>query len=409
MTAPPATSTAEVTGSLPRARHALLTDATDEARALRHAFLEVHVDAVYDELTGNRTRYPRLGQLAALAAEHFPGLVPSPTSLAAERRLPQAAKQGLEVDLGIFFSHVLRSPISGTHLMEAMLRATPRAVELLPEFVANGRLDLGPVLIERRDAVAHLTLTAPDRLNAEDEAQVEAMETAVDLALLDDGIEVGLVRGGLMSHPKYAGRRVFCAGINLKALHAGRIPLVGFLLRRELGYIHKIIRGVRTSGDWRRTAIEKPWVAAVDGFAIGGGAQLLLAFDHVLAASDAYFSLPAAQEGIIPGAAAFRLAGAADGRFARGLVLGGRRIRAAEPDARKLADEIIEPEELDQAIERSLRRFRGPAVVSNRHMINLAGDPAEAFRGYMAEFALQQSLRLYDDDVLAKVSRFSSG
>jgi hypothetical protein len=42
------------------------------------------------------------------------------------------------------------------------------------------------------------------------------METAVDLTLLDDGIQVGVLRGGTMTHPRHAGRRVFSAGINLK-------------------------------------------------------------------------------------------------------------------------------------------------------------------------------------------------
>jgi (3,5-dihydroxyphenyl)acetyl-CoA 1,2-dioxygenase len=69
-----------------------------------------------------------------------------------------------------------------------------------------------------------------------------------------------------------------------------------------VGYIHKLLRGVLASGGerWDTPSAEKPWLAVVDGFAIGGGMQLLLVFDQVLAASDAYFSLPAADEGIIP-------------------------------------------------------------------------------------------------------------
>jgi (3,5-dihydroxyphenyl)acetyl-CoA 1,2-dioxygenase len=221
---------------------------------------------------------------------------------------------------------------------------------------------------------------------------------------------VGLLRGGEMSHPRYRGQRVFSAGINLKELHAGGISLVDFLLRRELGYIHKLVRGilVEDGPHWQFPTAAKPWVAAVDGFAIGGGMQLLLVFDHVLAASDAYFSLPAAQEGIVPGAANFRLTRCAGPRLSRQVILEGRRIRASDPAATVLVDEVIAPAELAEAIERSLDRLQSPAVVANRRMLNVAEEPLDEFRRYMAEFAVQQALRLYSEDVVAKVGRFAA-
>lgn len=370
--------------------------------------MDRHAEPVYDELTAGRTRRLRVAELAEAAAPAFPGLVPGAERLAAERARPQTAKEGHEIDQGIFFRGVLRSRSAGAHLVDAMLRPTPRALALLPEFTATGTADLGSVTLERADGVARLTMCRDDCLNAEDERQVEDMETAVDLAQLDPAVEVCLLRGGTMTHPRYRGRRVFSAGINLKALHAGGISLAGFLLGRELGYIHKIVRGVRTDGPaaWRSPAAGKPWVAAVDTFAIGGGAQLLLVFDHVLAAADAYISLPAAQEGIIPGAANLRLPRAAGHRLARQVILGGRRIRATEPDARPLVDEVHESDELDEAVERVLARLRGPAVAANRHMLNFAAEPEDEFRLYMAEFALQQALRLYSEDVLEKAGRF---
>ncbi|SFP29470.1 3,5-dihydroxyphenylacetyl-CoA monooxygenase [Actinomadura madurae] len=382
--------------------------ALESARALRSRFMDRHAEAVYDELTAGRTRRLRVAELAEAAALAFPGLVPGAERLAAERARPQAAKEGHEIDQGIFFRGVLRSRSAGAHLVDAMLRPTPRALALLPEFTATGTADLGSVTLERADGVARLTMCRDDCLNAEDERQVADMETAVDLAQLDPAVEVCLLRGGTMTHPRHRGRRVFSAGINLKALHAGGISLAGFLLGRELGYIHKIVRGVRTDGPaaWRSPAAGKPWVAAVDTFAIGGGAQLLLVFDHVLAAADAYISLPAAQEGIIPGAANLRLPRAAGHRLARQVILGGRRIRATEADARPLVDEVHESDELDEAVERVLARSRGPAVAANRHMLNFAAEPEDEFRLYMAEFALQQALRLYSEDVLEKAGRF---
>ncbi len=389
-------------------QRAAATAAKDAARALRAQFMNAHADAVYDQLTEYRAVYLRLAELVAAAATAFPGLVPTADQLAAERKRPQAGKEGHEIDQGIFLSRVLRSPLAGPHLLDAMRRPTPRAMRLLPEFARTGLADLGSVRVERVGHVARLTMCRDDCLNAEDDRQVEDMETAVDLALLDPAVRAGLLRGGEMSHPRYGGKRVFSAGINLKALQAGRISLVDFLLRRELGYIHKLIRGVLVDDGtcWHSPAIEKPWAAVVEGFAIGGGAQLLLVFDHVIAASDAYISLPAAQEGIVPGAANLRLTRCAGSRLSRQIILQGRRIWASEPAARLLVDEVVEPGDLEAAIDRSVERIQGPAVLANRRMLNLAEEPPEEFRRYMAEFALQQALRLYSEDVIGKAGRF---
>ena len=378
----------------------------DAARARRVRFMDACADAVYDRLTGGRAAEPRVAELVEAAAVAFPGLVPAKEQLAAERGRPQADKEGHEIDQGIFLRALLRSPYAGPHLLDAMLRPTPRALRLLPEFARTGVVETDSVRLERRDGAAYLTMCRDDCLNAEDVRQVDDMETAVDLTLLDPDVRVGVLRGGEMSHPRYRGRRVFSAGLNLKSLHAGEISLVGFLLRRELGYIHTLIRGVRADREWHWPTTEKPWVAAVDGFAIGGGAQLLLAFDHVVAASDAYFSLPAAREGIVPGAANFRLGRYTGPRVSRQVILAGRRIRASEPDARLLADEVAEPEDMDAAVARSVERLRAPAVLANRRMLNLAEEPPEEFRRYMAEFAVQQALRLYGEDVIDKVGRF---
>lgn len=393
----------------PAAREAA-EEAKATARAARSRFLDVHVEAVYDQLTDGRTRGLRLDELVDAAAVACPGLVPTPDRIAEERTRPQADKEGHEIDQGILLRAVLRSPVAGPHLLDVMLRPTARATRLLPEFQRTGVLETESVHLERRDGVARLTLCRGDRLNAEDERQVDDMETAVDLALLDPGVRVGLVRGGEMTHPRYRGKRIFSAGIDLKSLSSGGISLVGFLLRRELGYLRKIAHGLDLgdAATWHTRRADKPWLAAVDGFAIGGGMQLLLLFDHVVAASDAYLSLPAAKEGIVPGAANFRLGRFTGPRLARQIILGGRRVRAAEPEARLLIDEVVEPEEMDAAVERGLERLDGEAVLANRRMLNLADEPEGGFRVYMAEFALQQALRIYGEDVIGKVGRFSA-
>lgn len=213
-----------------------------------------------------------------------------------------------------------------------------------------------------------------------------------------------------MSHPRYRGKRVFSAGINLEALHKGDISLVDFLLRRELGYISKLRSGV-LAGDaapWHSPAIGKPWLAAVDSFTIGGGMQLMLALDHVVAASDAFFSLPAAAEGIIPGVANLRLARYTGPRLARQIILGGRTIWAAEPAASLLVDDVAGPDEIDPVIESRLDALQAPAVTANRRMLNLADESPDEFRRYLAEFALQQALWLYSSDVIEKAGRFQT-
>jgi thioesterase DpgC len=178
-----------------------------------------------------------------------------------------------------------------------------------------------------------------------------------------------------------------------------------------------MVRGIRrdrkaaesSNGKSVEEKYEKPWIAAVDSFAIGGGTQLLLVCDRVIAAADSYFSLPAAQEGIVPGLANLRLTRLLGSRKTRQVILFGRRISAQEPDARLLVDEVVDSAEMERAIDNSVQQLKSPAVGINRHMLNLAEEPLETFLEYVAEFALVQAERLYSPDVLAKIGKFSRG
>lgn len=384
----------------------------DSCRAVRNRFVHAHADTLYDTLTDRLSRHLRVTALAADAAAAFPGLVPSAAQMAEESARIQADKEGREIDQGILFRGLLRSPRAGTHLVDAMLLPTARATGLLPAFRREGRLDLGPVLLERRGPAAFLTLRNTYCLNAEDNDLVAAMETAVDLALLDDGVQVGVLRGGTMTHPRHHGRRVFSAGINLRHLHAGKISYTDFLLGREMGCVNKLVRGVLTDPSpaaYPHRTVQKPWIAAVDSFAIGGGMQLLLACDHVVAEREAWFSLPAAQEGIVPGAGNLRLGRIAGGRLARQVILSGRRIGATSPEASCVCDEVVPAEDMDAAVETAVQAFASPAVAANRRMLGAAEEPPELFRAYTAEFAYVQAVRMFAPDVLAKVARAGGG
>jgi thioesterase DpgC len=399
---------------LPSAADRNPTEATAAGRlrgaglTLRQTFVRLHANALYQRLTDDRRLSPRLNELAAAAAELLPGLVPTAEELTQERKRIQVHKEGREAELGVLFWGFLRSPDSGRHLQHTMLQPTARAVAALPDFKATGFADLGVATVRRDQGIGEVTLRNSAYLNAEDDEAVEALETAVDLALLDDGIAVGVLRGAEMTHPRYAGRRVFSAGINLTHLYHGQISLLDFLLRRELGYISKFYRGLagpqQFDGEWE-PSVEKPWVGAVDTFAIGGGTQITLVLDHVVAEQDSYFSLPALQEGIIPGVSNLRLPRVAGARLARQAIFADRRIAAGSEAGRLLCDETAPPERMDATVAAAANRLANPAVIANRRMVHLGEEPVDTFRGYMAGYALEQSRRLYSADLIANLER----
>jgi thioesterase DpgC len=386
----------------------LADDVHAACRDVRRGFLARHTEGVYDELTAGRTRYPRLPELVYAAADRYPGLVPTRAQIDAELLHIQAHKEGREIDQGLFCGAVLRSAAAGRHLIDAMLLPTRRSRELVDAFRGSGRLELPSVLVERRGTVAYVTFRNAHSLNAEDNRLIADLETAVDIVLLDDQVHVGVLRGGHVDHPRYRGRRVFSAGINLHDLRNGNISFVDFLMSRELGYIHKMLRGLSTApadGSWPERTVQKPWIGAVDTFALGGGMQLLLVLDKVIVDSAAFLGLPAADEGIVPGVANLRLTRLTGGRLARQVILGGRRIHATDPEVRLLCDEVVTTEAMDEAIERAARELDAPAVAANRRFLSLAEEPLDLFREYLAEFAVAQVGRAYSHDVLAKVER----
>ena len=249
-------------------------------------------------------------------------------------------------------------------------------------------------------------------LNAEDDASTRAMEIAVDLVLLDDTIEVGVLRGGPAIHPKHAGRRIFGAGINLTHLYTGKISLIEFMLDRELGAITKIYRGHCVASDLPAEADagarEKPWVAVVESFAIGGACQWLLVMDRVVAQRGSYFNLPARKEGIIPGCANLRLPRLVGERAARQAIMFGRAFEADAADGRLIADEVVADDEIDAALERSAEELLSAgttALVANRRALRLAQEPLTAFRRYMSLYASEQARCLYSPALIANLER----
>jgi thioesterase DpgC len=371
--------------------------AIEAARAARERFLTAHVESVYRTLTGDLRSFVRVEKLVRDAANAVPGLVPSAEALAVENALDQKAKRGIEIDHGIFLAHVLGNATTGAHLCHAMLLPRPEALAQLDEFRAGGKIELPTATIERRGRAAIVTLRNPRFLNAEDGTTLDDSEIAIDLATLDPESAVAVLRGGVVEHPKYRGKPIFSAGINLTHLYRGKIPFVWYM-QRDMGLVNKIFRGLArehiTPDEINGDTIEKPWIAAVDGFAIGGGCQLLLAMDYVVAASDAYMTLPARKEGIIPGAANLRLPRFVGDRIARQAILYGRRLDCDTPEGRLICDEIAPSNGIDAAVDRVVEGLASSGIVSaagNRRALRVAQEPLDLFRRYMAVYAREQA------------------
>jgi thioesterase DpgC len=343
-------------------------------------------EALYDELTDACTKPLRLDDLLYEAAERVPAVAPTRAEVDEERARKLAEKQGLELNQGLLASEFLANPRTGRHLVESMLRPTDLALEHAEELRISGSVDLGAARVTRHGRAGVLELCNPRHLNAEDGTTLAATEAAVDLVILDPDIEVGVFRGGVVEHPRYAGERPFGAGINLTHLYHGRIDFL-FYLTRDLGYVNKIYRGL-TGG------VEKLWVAGVEQFAIGGACQLLHVIDHVIAVRGSRLYLPARKEGIIPGASNLRLPRFVGDRAARQAILSGREWTAGEPDADLICDEVVEPHEIEPAIEQRIDALTSSGLINaaaNRSAIRVGQEPLDLFREYMATYAREQA------------------
>jgi (3,5-dihydroxyphenyl)acetyl-CoA 1,2-dioxygenase len=380
-------------------------------RRAREDFVQRHAGTIYRKLTKNLANFVRVDDLVYGAARLVPGLTPTHKQVDAESSLMQAEKEGVEVDQGIFLSQVLAVPDAGMHLCKSMLLPKPEALERMAEFVKGGTIDFGPAKVERQGKAAVVTVCNPRFLNAEDDDTLDDTETAADIAMFDPMSEICVLRGGVVDHPRYRGRKVFSAGINLTHLYRGKIPYLWYI-RRDMGIVNKMFRGLALA-DSNPDEIyggtrEKPWIAGVDAFAIGGGCQYLLAMDYVVAGSDAYMTLPARKEGIIPGASNLRLTRFVGARAARQAIMMGRRFECDSPEGRLICDLIVPPDELDAAIARVIDDFTGSGVVSaagNRRAFRVGEEPLDTFRRYMAVYCREQAYCHFSPALIANLEK----
>ncbi len=364
--------------------------ATTEQQSPR-AILEqagLTAEQLYDELTDGCTQPVRLEELVYEAAERVPGLVPTRAEMEPERARKLADKQGLELAQGLLLAEILQVPRTGLHLVESMLHPTALAFEHLDELRANGSVDLGHARVTRQGRAGVLELCNPRHLNAEDGNTLAETEAAVDLVLLDPEIQIGVFRGGVVDHPRYAGERPFGAGINLTHLYHGRIDFL-FYVVRDMGYVNKLYRGLAGPD-----ATEKLWIAAVEKFAIGGACQLTHVMDHVIAVRGVRLYLPARKEGIIPGASNLRLPRFVGDRAARQAILSGREWTAGDADADLICDEVVDQDEIEDAIDNRIEALTSSGLVNasaNRAAMRVGEEPIDLFREYMATYSREQA------------------
>jgi enoyl-CoA hydratase/carnithine racemase len=190
------------------------------------------------------------------------------------------------------------------------------------------------VIYEKRGHVAYVTLNRPERMNALDaHSHVELIEVFDDFEA-DDDAWVAVITG--------AGDRAFCAGNDLKA--TAQASANG---ERHAG------PGARFAAITRGYHCPKPLIAAVNGVAAGGGFEIALACDVVLAARGATFGLPEPRVGMIAGAGGIhRLTRQIALKPAMGMLLTGRMVPADEGHRLGFVNEVVPADELPAAAQR---------------------------------------------------------
>ena len=365
-------------------------------RDARNAFARTYVDLIIRRITNGYCRLIRAEELVYEVAKLYPGLCPIRKEVEAEFQFSLAEKEGVEIAQTDFLAHVFNHEVAGLFLIHSMLQPLPQSRELLEKFRLDGRLDLGTAQVERHGGLGCIFFSHFRHLNAEDDSTVLPLEIATDLVLLDPEIEVGLLRGNPMDHPKYKGRRVFSSGLNLTDLYHGKLSLM-FYITRDLGFVNKLYRGLAVGAfdpKGPETTLEKLWIAALEAFAIGGGCQILLVMDYVIAEEGSYFNLPARREGIIPGVAPLRFSRFVGERAAQKGILFDQTFSVTSPEARSIVNEVVPASQMDEAIPRIVGKITGAGIISagaNRKAIRVGQEPLDQFRQYMALYCREQA------------------
>ena len=198
----------------------------------------------------------------------------------------------------------------------------------------------GLVLTERHDGVLTITINRPAQKNAVSREIAVQLASALDLLDTDPMLAVGVLTG--------AGG-TFSAGMDLKAFANGQTP---------------ILPG-RGFGGLTRAVVRKPLIAAVEGWALGGGFEMALACDLIVAAQDAKFGLPEVKRGLIAGeGGVIRLPQRLPYHVALKVLLTGEPISAIDAKQYGLVSELTAPGAALPAAQELASRIAGNAPLA---------------------------------------------
>ncbi len=185
------------------------------------------------------------------------------------------------------------------------------------------------LLVEKQDGVVVLTLNRPEVMNSFNFTMLYALKEQIDAIRFDQDIRVIIVTG--------SGRKAFCAGADLKErADLNELQVKEFIFT---------IRNLFTSIEY----LNKPVIAAINGVALGGGAELCLACDIRIAAMNASIGLTETRLAIIPGGGGTQRLPRLIGRGkAKELIFTGRRVDAREALQIGLVNQICENEDLHE-------------------------------------------------------------
>jgi enoyl-CoA hydratase len=214
------------------------------------------------------------------------------------------------------------------------------------------------VRVDRDGAVAILTVDRPDALNAFDVETLTALRDSLND--LETDVRVAVLTG--------AGERAFAAGADIK--YMSELDVTDAKAWGELG--HDVGRLLET--------MPQPTIAAINGFALGGGCELALACDIRYASTNAKLGQPEINLGIIPGwGGTQRLARVGGVGFAKELILTGRTVDADEALRRGLVNAVFPPDEL---MEKTLETAR---LLASKSPIALAAAKAAVNRALQGD------------------------
>ena len=208
--------------------------------------------------------------------------------------------------------------------------------------------------VEQRGRVGLVTLNRPKQLNALNDALMDELGQALLAFDADDGVGAMVVTGSA---------KAFAAGADI-----GNMAKYTYIDVYMSGFITRNWETIRS--------IRKPVIAAVGGFALGGGCELAMMCDIVIAAQDARFGQPEIKLGIIPGAGGTqRLPRAVGKAKAMDLILTGRMMNAEEAERAGLVSRIVPSETLVDdavAVAAAICEFSLPSVMMAKEAVNRA-------------------------------------